>query len=61
MSHGRALGQTVCCAQIGLGPLVATSTSNKVAVLRTLAAIVVSGSDTDGYWSASASSLMPTL
>jgi len=41
--------------QIGLGPLVATSTSNKVAALQTVPAIVMSGSDIGGCCSASAS------
>src|ERR1700690_2187627 len=48
-------------AQIGFGPLAATSTSNKVAVLRTLTAMVVSGSDTTGCRSASASRRVLTL
>lgn len=41
-------GKSFCCTQIGLGPLVATNTSKKVAVLRTFPAIVMSGSDRSG-------------
>jgi len=42
------LGQTFCCAQIGLGSLVATSTPNTVAVVRTFPAIVMSASAKGG-------------
>ena len=49
------------CTQINLGLLVATSTANIVAVLRTLPAIVVSASDTGGCFSASPSRRVLTL
>jgi hypothetical protein len=47
--------------QIGLGVLLATSTANIVAVLRTLPAIVTSASDTGGCCSASPSRRLLTL
>jgi len=53
--------QSICLTQIGLGPLVATSTSNKVAALRTVPAIVMRGSDMSGCCSASALRRVLTL
>jgi hypothetical protein len=50
-----ASGQWVRRTQIGLGPFVTTSTSNTVAALWTVPAIVISGSETSGCCSASAS------
>src|SRR5271156_528114 len=47
--------------QIGWGPLVATSSCNRVAALRTLPAMVMSDSDKSGCCSASASRCVLTL
>ncbi len=47
--------------QIGFGPFVATSTSKKVAEFRTVPAIVMSGSDSGGCFSANASRRILTL
>ena len=49
------------CAQIRFGPLVAITTANIVAVLRTLPAMLISASDTSGCCSARLSSRVPTL
>jgi hypothetical protein len=61
MSNNRALEHIVCRTQIGLGILTATSTANKVAVLRTFPAMVMSASDTGECCSASASIRVLTL
>jgi hypothetical protein len=42
MSKRLFSGHSLYCTQIGLEPLVATSTANAVAVLRTLPAIIMS-------------------
>jgi len=52
---------TLCCTQISLGVLVATSTANRVAVLRTLPAIFMRAPDTGGCCSASPSRRVLTL
>jgi hypothetical protein len=54
-------GQTLCGAQIGFGPFVATSTSKRVAVSRRVPAIIMSGSDNGRCCSASASRRVLTL
>jgi hypothetical protein len=54
-------GQSLSWTQIGFGPFVATSTSKKVAVLRTVPAIVMSGSDNGGCFSANASRRLLTF
>ena len=54
-------GHTLCCNQIDFGLLVATSTANIVAVLRTLPAIVMSAFATGGCCSASPSRRVLTL
>ena len=56
-----ALGRVFYRAQIGFGPFVATRTSRRVAVLRTVPAIVMSGSDNGVCFSANASRRVLTL
>jgi len=51
----------ICFSQIGFGSLVATSTANRVAVLRTLPAIVISDSVIGACCSASPSRRVLTL
>ena len=54
-------GQTFCCTQIGCDPLVATRSSNTVALFRTFPATVKSSADMFGCCSASASRRVLTL
>ncbi len=61
MSNGWLVGILPAALQIGFGPLVATSTANTVAVLRTFPAIVRSASAMGVCCSASPSSRVLTL
>jgi hypothetical protein len=56
-----APSRVVSWTQIGFGPFVATSTSKRVAVLRRVPAIVMSGSDNGRCFSANASRRVLTL